>query len=230
MALDKNDLLSLVATNKPDNTIGAITPAKSREVDEQIITANANLEELTTQTFLGPILFPNQFDPKTDMAIERLLEGVSLAADQQPSGLGIANSAIVEFGAAQGSALTPVQMDVNGKVTFNEGGLMRIKTAFEVGRTGASSTSLILLRYLINDVQNGRSVSIKLSNSDDVTYIESDNWFNVPVGATLQAEVMRDLAGHDSGGLFMTTPTNEGAGTWMASPTAVIRVERMVLA
>ncbi len=57
MALDKNDLISLVATNKPDNTTGLITPAKSREVDEQIITANANLEESTNQTFLGPVTF-----------------------------------------------------------------------------------------------------------------------------------------------------------------------------
>jgi hypothetical protein len=57
MALDKNDLLSLVATNKPDNTTGLITPAKSREVDEQIITGSANLEELTSQTFKGPVTF-----------------------------------------------------------------------------------------------------------------------------------------------------------------------------
>ncbi len=57
MALNKNDLLSLVATNKPDNTSGLITPAKTREVDEQIITANANLEELSLQTFKGPVSF-----------------------------------------------------------------------------------------------------------------------------------------------------------------------------
>jgi hypothetical protein len=57
MALDKNDLLSLIATNLPDNTTGLITPAAVREVEEQAVTANANLEELTVQTFKGPITF-----------------------------------------------------------------------------------------------------------------------------------------------------------------------------
>lgn len=57
MALDKNDLISLTQTNFPDNTSGAIMPTNSRSNAEQIITANANLEELTPQEFKGPIAF-----------------------------------------------------------------------------------------------------------------------------------------------------------------------------
>ena len=230
MALDKNDLLSLIAANFPDNTSQEITPAKARQVLEQMVASDANLEEVTDQTFLGNLAFPNKFDPKTDMVIERLLEAVSLATSQQPAGLGIANAIQVEFGVAQGTGSSPVQIDVNGTLTFNEAGLMRIKAAFEVGRTGASSTSLVLIRYLVNGVQIGRTVATKITNSDDITYIESDNWFNVPIGTTLEVEVMRDNSGDNSGGLFSTVPTDEGAGTWMDSPSAIIRVERLVLA
>ncbi|HIB76092.1 MAG TPA: hypothetical protein EYO58_00460 [Flavobacteriales bacterium] len=168
------------------------------------------------------------FDPTTDIAIERLIEGVSLAADQQPSGLGIANALKVEFGAAIGTGASDVQMDVNGLVTFNTGGLYRVKVVFQFGRTGAASVSELLFRFLINGVQLGRSVGVKLENADALRYIDIDNWFNVPTGAILETEIMRDNSGNNSGGLFQTTPTNEGAGTWNVVPSAVMRVERWI--
>ena len=55
MALDKNDLLSLIAANLPDNTTGAITPSLLRQVVEQMVTADANLEEILLQAFNGPL-------------------------------------------------------------------------------------------------------------------------------------------------------------------------------
>ena len=70
------------------------------------------------------------FNPTDDIAIERLIEGVSLAADQQPIGLGIANAINVEFGAAVGTGSDPVQLDINGQLTFNTAGLYRIKVVF----------------------------------------------------------------------------------------------------
>ena len=168
------------------------------------------------------------FNPLTDLAIERLIEGVSLSANQQPSGLGIANALKVEFGAAIGTGASDVQMDVNGLVTFNTGGLYRIKVVFQFGRTGAASVSELLFRFLINGAQLGRSVGVKLENADALRYIDVDNWFNVPAGATLETEIMRDNSGNNSGGLFQTTPTNEGAGTWNVVPSAVMRIERFI--
>ena len=230
MALDKNDLLSLVATNLPDNTSGSITPAKHRQVDEQMISAAANLAETSTQTFLGPIEFPNSFNPSDGMVIERLLEATSLATSQNPTGTGVANAKIIEFGAAQGTNLDDVQIDANGKITFNVAGLMRIKSKFHKGRTGSSGTSLLFLRYLINGTGIGDPISTKLSNADSLDYVEINNWFNVPAGATLEVEVMRDSSGNNSGGLVAISPTNEGTGTWGTAHCASIRVERLVLA
>lgn len=170
----------------------------------------------------------NAFNPTTDMAIERLIEGVSLAASQQPAGTGIANAIDVEFGAATGTASDPVALDVAGMLTFNVAGLYRIKAVFQFGRSGSSQVSELLFRFLVNGVQLGRTVGTKLGNADDLRYIDIDNWFNVPANATLNVQVMRDPSGNDSGGLFQTIPTDEGAGTWNVVPCAVIRVERLV--
>jgi len=57
MALDKDGLLDLIATDFPDNTTGDISPADLRTVTSQIVTSAANLEELTVQDFLGPVTF-----------------------------------------------------------------------------------------------------------------------------------------------------------------------------
>lgn len=168
------------------------------------------------------------FNPTTDMIIERLIEGTSLAASQQPTGLGIANAINVEFGVAVGTVGDPVQMDVDGKVTFNTAGLYRVKVVFQFGRTGGSQTAEVLFRFLINGAQLGRTVGVKLGNADDLRYIDIDNWFNVPQGATLDTQVMRDANGNDSGGLFQTVPTDEGAGTWNNVPCAVVRIERFI--
>lgn len=182
---------------------------------------NELLEDILTAT-------SGSFDPTTDIAIERLIDGISLSADQQPAGLGIANAINVEFGAAIGTGGDPVQMDVNGQLTFNTAGLYRIKVVFQFGRTGSSGTSEILFRFLVDGVQLGRTVGVKLGNADDLRYIDIDNWFNVPLGATLDTQVMRDNAGNNSGGLFQTIPTDEGAGTWADVPCAVMRVERLI--
>jgi len=170
----------------------------------------------------------NKFNPTTDIIIERLIDGVSLASSQEPSTTGFADAINVEFGAAQGTGSDPVELDVNGRATFNEAGLYRIKVVFQFGRTGGAGTSEVLFRFLVDGVQLGRTVGVKLGNADDLRYIDIDNWFNVPVGAVLDTQVMRDDAGNDSGGLFKTIPTDEGVGTWNDVPCAVLRIERWI--
>lgn len=176
-------------------------------------------------TILPTISDTPPFDPAT-MRIDRVLEATSVAATQDPSGLGIANLLDVEFGPAQFGASDPVQIDANGLVTVNETGLYRVKLVLQFGRLGAGGVSHLLFRFLVGGVQIGRSISTRLDNTNTVAYLENDNWFNVPAGTTLQTQVMRDNAGNNTGGLIMTTPTDEGAGTWNNAPSALIRFER----
>ncbi len=163
-----------------------------------------------------------------NMQIERVLEAESLEVSQEPTGLGIANLIQVTYGVAQFGSGDPVQIDAAGLVTFNEGGLYRVKNVFQFARTGASGTSELLFRLLVDGVQIGRSIGIKLGNSDDLNYVDIDNWFNVPAGTELKVQLMRDNVGNNSGGLFKTAPTNEGAGTWSDVPCALLRVERFI--
>jgi len=179
-----------------------------------------------TATINGTLAGVSTFNPTTGIVIDRVLEAISLAASQEPVGTGIANALNIEFGAAQFTVSDPVMIDVNGLVTFNETGLYRVKSIFQFGRTGASGTSELLFRLLVNGVQLGRSVGVKLGNSDDLDYIDIDNWFNVPAGTELVTQIMRDDSGSDSGGIFQTLPTDEGAGTWSMVPCTVLRVER----
>jgi hypothetical protein len=155
-----------------------------------------------------------------NLEIERLIDGESLAASQEPTGTGDANAIRVEFGPAVNPG--PVSIDATGRLTIHEAGLYRIKIALQFGRTGASGTSILMFRVVVNGTQVGRSVSQKLSSSTATGYFENDTWIGLPSGATLDFEVTRDPAGSNSGGLFQTV----ASGSWNDAPSAALRVER----
>ncbi len=211
-----------------DINIGTADAKAGDTLHSAFTKTQANFTELFTDVSANTaaIAAIPTFNATTDIVIDRVLEAVSLSTSQDPTGLGIANAIQVEFGAAQFTVAEPVMIDVDGLVTFNAAGMYRVKSIFQFGRTGASGTSELLFRLLVDGVQLGRSVGVKLGNSDDLSYIDIDNWFNVPANTTLTTEIMRDNSGNDSGGIFKTTPTNEGAGTWSDVPCTVLRIER----
>ena len=51
------DLLALINTNIADNTTGAVTPAKVREVESQIADSSLNKIDATSQSVSGPVVF-----------------------------------------------------------------------------------------------------------------------------------------------------------------------------
>lgn len=170
-------------------------------------------------------LYP--FNPTSGIKIERLLDGLSAATSQQPTGTGVANSIKIEFGPDVGTGDDPVNLLSNGTVSLNEAGTYRIKIALQFGRTGGAGTSHIFFRVRVNGVQAGRSIASFISNSEEEQYFENDTWLTVPAGVQLEFDIMRDESGNDSGGLFKISPTVE-AGSWNDAPSAAIRVERWV--
>jgi len=171
----------------------------------------------------------NAFNPTTDIAIERIFDGVSVAATQDPTGQGVANAIQVEFGPAIGTGSDPVQLLVDGTVRINTPGTYRFKIALQFGRLGASGTSILLFRVTDGaGVQLGRSIAALIDNPNTDRYLENDTWLTVPAPLDLKFEIMRDLAGSDSGGLQMTTPTTEGGLEWDNAPTGAIRAERWI--
>ena len=184
---------------------------------------NELLESILSATGSG-------FDPQTGIAIERLYDGESLITNQEPSALDTAQ--YIRFGVVQGTASDPIQTIAQGVDTeasilrINTAGTYRIKTAIQYGRTGASGTSILNFRVTINGVQAGRSINQRLENANQTTLFTDEAWVNIPAGADLVYEVIRDSNGNNSGGLI--AGITSGSTGWNAAPSCAVRVERWV--
>lgn len=201
MALTKSQIFTLIGANLPDNTSGAITPAKLREVVTQIadapIYAAAGVKEV------------------------EVLRAASTAT-QAPSAVDTALQ--VSFGAAQGSASDPVMINAAGTVTFNTAGNYAIRIKLQNGRTGATGTSILLSRILLNGVQVGSAAAVKMTQTDATTPSESRVVVNPTAGQTFQVQIMRDSAGSNFGGVYPQTAT---VTAWGVAPSALLVVSRL---
>lgn len=169
----------------------------------------------------GSGLWTNALTSPEGITIERILDGVSVAASQQPSALDTPLQ--IEFGPAVNTVSDPVMLSAAGQLTVNRSGTYRIKFSAAVGRTGGAGVSNIYIRVLINGVQAGQSVHTKMSSSDIYIPFSDEAWVYLPSGTTLTYEIVRDSTGNNSGGLFTSSPT---LGGWNDNPSAAIRVER----
>ena len=168
------------------------------------------------------------FDPTTDMTVESLIDASSTPIAQNPTGLGVANALQVNFGAPQGSGATPVSLSALGVVTFNDAGTYLARIALQFGRTGASGTSVMLFRALLNGVQISDTVVAKLSNANEEQYSNISFRLAANAGVELAVQVMRDQSGNNSGGVEGFTPTVEAGLEWGDVPSASITISRWI--
>lgn len=201
MALTKSQIFTLIGANLPDNTSGAITPAKLREVVTQIadapIYAAAGVKEV------------------------EVLRAASTAT-QAPSAVDTALQ--LTFGAAQGSASDPVMINAAGLVTFNTAGNYAVRVKLQNGRTGATGTSILLSRLLLNGVQVGSAAAVKMTQTDATTPTESRIVLNPTAGQTLAVQIMRDSAGSNFGGVY---PQVAVVTAWGTAPSALLVISRL---
>lgn len=201
MALDKSSMFALIGANLPDNDTGAITPAKLREVTTQLadsmLYAASGVKEV------------------------EVLRAASTAV-QAPSAVDTALQ--LNFGAAQGSAANPVMINAAGLVTFNVAGNYAVRIKLQNGRTGATGTSILLSRLLLNGAQIGSSAAVKMTQTDATTPSESRVVMNPTAGQTLVVQIMRDSAGSNFGGVYPQVAT---VAAWGTAPSALIVVSRL---
>lgn len=201
MALTKSQIFTLIGTNLPDNTSGAITPAKLREVVTQIadapIYAAAGVKEV------------------------EVLRAASTAT-QAPTA--VDTPLQLSFGAAQGSASDPVMINAAGTVTFNTAGNYAIRIKLQNGRTGATGTSILFSRILLNGAQVGSTAAVKMTQTDATTPSESRVVLNPTAGQTFQVQIMRDSAGSNFGGVYPQTAT---VTAWGPAPSALLVISRL---
>lgn len=198
MALTKTQLFTLIGTNLPDNNTGSITPAKVREVATQ--TADSMLYAVKEVEVLRA--------PSTVI--------------QAPSALDTALQ--VTFGAAQKSASDPVMLNAAGLITFNIAGVYAVRVKLENGRVGSTGTSILMSRLLKNGVAYGSPAAVKLTSSDVTIPTDSRVVIDAAAGDTLVAQIMRDSAGTNFGGLY---PQAAVVTAWGTVPSALLVVSRL---
>lgn len=201
MAKTKSEMFALIGANLPDNTSGAITPDKVREVFTQMadsaLYAAAGVKEV------------------------ELLRAPSIIA-QAPTAVDTALQ--LAFGAAQKSASDPVMINAAGLVTFNVAGNYAVRIKLQCGRTGATGTSILLSRLLLSGTQVGSAACVKLTQTDATTPTESRVVLNPTAGQTLAVQIMRDSAGSNFGGVYQQAAT---VTAWGTAPSALLVISRL---
>lgn len=201
MAQTKTQIFTLIANNLPDNTTGAITPEKLREVTTQIadsmLYAAAGVKEV------------------------EVLRAPSLVA-QAPTA--VDTPLQVSFGAAQCAPTDPVSISAAGLVTFNVAGNYAVRVKLQAGRTGASGVSILLSRILLAGAQYGSPAATKLVSADVTIPIESRVVINATAGQTFAVQIMRDSAGTNFGGIYPQAAT---VTAWGAAPSGLLVISRL---
>ena len=164
----------------------------------------------------------------SSIRIERLIDMESTDETQFPTGVGVSNYIVVNYGTGQGGVEDPVSVSSLGVLTINETGLYRLKVALQYGRQGNPGTSRVLFGAFVGGFQVGRSVAVTIPDQNSDSYVENDNWVNLTAGTQVEYRLMRDSDGGDSGGLVRFKPTIDGGSEWNESPCAALRVERLI--
>lgn len=129
----------------------------------------------------------------------------------------------VEFGIAQTTA--DIDISADGAITFKTPGKYIVSPFFQYGRTGASGTSYMLSRYLVNGTQLGGSLGAKLDNAEVLVPWSSSVQFTANTNDVMTIEIMRDSAGSNSGGLYALSPVAAG---WNQAPNASIQIYKAI--
>lgn len=194
MANTKTEIFTLIGSELPDNTTGLITPAKLRGV--------------LTQMADSPIYATPGVK---EVEVLRAASTVDTALQ-------------LTFGSAQGSASDPVMLNAAGLVTFNTAGNYAVRIKLQAGRTGASGTSILLSRILINGAQYGSPAVTKIVSADITIPIESRVVINPTAGQTFAVQIMRDSAGANFGGVYPQAAT---VTSWGTAPSALLVISRL---
>lgn len=201
MAKTKTELFALIGANLPDNTYAQITPAKVREVMTQtadsMLFAAAGMKEV------------------------EVLRVASTAA-QAPTA--VDTPLQLTFGAATGAPTDPVMINAAGLVTFNKAGNYAVRIKTQNGRTGATGTSILLMRILVNGAQYGSPAATKITATDSTVPTESRVVLNPTAGHTFAVQIMRDSAGSNFGGVYPQVAT---VTAWGTAPSTLLVISRL---
>lgn len=126
------------------------------------------------------------------------------------------------FGSAQGNpAIDEVSIDAVGAITFLTGGRYSFQVGMQLARTTGAGTAYLFLGWSLNGTPVGNSVVFKAESSDFSFPYRTSFEYDVPAGAVLTTELIRDSAGVDNGGVYTATPTLVGRPAAYSASTVV---------
>lgn len=201
MALTKPEMFTSIGTNFPDNDTGQITPSNLRTVTTQLADAMLYAAEGIKEV--------------------ELLRAASTIS-QAPTA--VDTPLQLTFGGAQGSIANPVMINAAGLVTFNTAGNYAVRIKLQNGRTGASGTSILLSRILLNGTQIGSPAAAKITQAESIFATDSRVVITVTAGQTFSVQIMRDSAGTNFGGVYPQAAT---VTAWGTAPSALLVVSRL---
>ncbi len=177
--------------------------AVSQKLDTEFATLESDITALQTGKSDKPIIVLQSSD----------------ITDQVPVAL---NTALqIKFGTTVNN--TYIFLDTDGTILFKQAGHYHIETRLQVGRVGATGTSLVLSRCLKNDVQYGGGSAFKLDDAEVLFPCVAIIHADIAVDDTFKFQIIRDASGNNSGGLYMTDPSDG----WNNIPSANITITKI---
>ena len=186
------------------------------------LSANAKIREsfINTQTALNSIdtrlLASEKFESEF---MTPIFTGASMAPSQEPT---VVDTALqVEFGSAQNDSSDDAKLAVDGTITFNTAATYLIKLK---AHCGTATASVVAFRWLVNSVMVGTPIVTIMPNDSVLNPIESELLVTADAGDVLTAEVIRDSAGTNDGGLMSMDVTASG---WGVARSAEVSVRKL---
>ena len=131
----------------------------------------------------------------------------------------------VTFGPGFGTGSDPVMVDAAGLITVNQAGCYAGVFYFQVGRSGASGTSHVWIRFLINGSQQGTPQRIELNGADDDTPVSISFERDLAATTAIEVQMMRDSAGSNSGDLVSATATTLPWGSTDSASVTIVKIK-----
>jgi hypothetical protein len=154
----------------------------------------------------------------SNIQFTQVLNGFSTVA-QAPTALD--TPLIVNFGAAQGSPSTDVQLQAGGKIIFNRPGAYFVNGFGSIERQGSSGgVAVLIFRVVLNGVQISATKGFHMDTPNLPTEYEVTIPFQANAGDVLEFQIMRDSSGVNFGGVYPHT----NLGGWSNVPSTQVQI------
>lgn len=129
----------------------------------------------------------------------------------------------LNYGDAQASDF--IDVDALGNITALVSGQFTFSIRAAFGRAASAGEAIIFARVLIDDVQIGNTVSVRIDDSSTVIPLSFNFFFDLLEGQVVTTELYRDSEGVNEGGVFTEPAALAG---WTDSPSMQLIIDRFV--